>query len=123
MFLLCFYRYRARFQGKGDGVVQKPVFDRGKGRVHINKTQFFEGIGEEVWEYYIGSYQVLLKWLKDRKGRKLSLEDMKHYCKVVTALEKTIEIQDEIDELYPDVEKGIVEFRENNKQNASLDKY
>lgn len=110
----------AKFQGDGDGIVGKPVFERAKERVYINKTQFFEGIGEEVWEYHIGSYQVLYKWLKDRKRRKLSLEDIKHYCKVVTALKRTIEIQEEIDKLYPDVEKDIIEFRE---QNASLEKY
>jgi len=41
----------------------------------------------------------------------LSLDDIKHYCKVVTALAKTIEIQKEIDRLYPEIEKGTIEFR------------
>ena len=45
------------------------------------------------------------KWLKDRKGRPLSLDDIKHYCKVITALKKTIEVQQDIDDLYPDVER------------------
>ena len=58
---------------------------------------------------------VLYKWLKDRKGRKLSLEEIKHYCKVVTALKRTIEIQGEIDVLYPQVEKEIIPFKENRK--------
>jgi hypothetical protein len=62
----------------------------------------------EVWKYQVGGYQVLEKWLKDRKKRILSTEDIKHYCRVVTALAKTIEIQRKIDELYPQVEKDVV---------------
>jgi hypothetical protein len=78
--------------------------------VHINRNQYFEGITEEVWQYQIGGYQVCHKWLKDRKRRCLSLDDIKHYCKIVTALQKTIEIQKAIDDLYPEVEKETVEF-------------
>jgi hypothetical protein len=55
--------------------------------------------------------QVCNKWLKDRKGRMLSLEDIRHYCKVVTAIKNTIEIQKEIDNLYPEIEKEIIEFK------------
>ncbi|MCX5810721.1 MAG: hypothetical protein NTX36_15350 [Proteobacteria bacterium] len=46
----------------------------------------------------MGGYQVCDKWLKDRKGRTLSLEDIQHYCKIVTSIGKTIEIQKVIDE-------------------------
>ena len=65
-----------------------------------------------MWEYQIGGYQVLDKWLKDRKKRILNLDDIKHYCRVVTALSKTIEIQAKIDQLYPEVEKEIVAVKE-----------
>lgn len=78
--------------------------------VYINDTQYFEGIPKEVWEYHIGGYQVCEKWLKDRKGRTLSLEETKHYCKVVTALERTIRVQAKVDSLYPEIEKRIIEF-------------
>ena len=54
----------------------------------------------EVWNYQIGGYQVCDKWLKDRKGRELSLDEIKTYCKIVTALSKTIELQKEIDKNY-----------------------
>lgn len=101
-----------KFQGEGDNVVLKPTYENE--RVYINKTQFFEGIDNDVWEYQIGGYQVLLKWLKDRKGQNLSLNDIKHYCKVATALERTIEIQGDIDRLYPSVEKNIISFEETN---------
>jgi len=112
----------SKFQGIGDNKIGRPVYDEKKGRVYINEAQYFEGVERGVWEYQIGGYQILHKWLKDRKGTKLSLGDIKHYCKVVTALESTIEAQDEIDKLYPDVEKDVIEFKEN-RQNASLEKY
>lgn len=62
----------------------------------------------------------MYKWLKYRKGRKLSLEDIKHFCKVATALKMTIEIQQEIDELYPDVEKSVISFE---TEKVSIEKY
>ncbi|MBI4546588.1 MAG: hypothetical protein HY707_01305, partial [Ignavibacteriae bacterium] len=52
------------------------------------------------------------KWLKDRKGRTLSAEDVAHYCKVVTALAETIKIQETLDELFEEVEKSILSFVE-----------
>ncbi|MCK4478389.1 N-6 DNA methylase [Candidatus Bathyarchaeota archaeon] len=105
----------AKFQGKGDNSVKRPMYNEEKGLIYINEKQYFEGIEKGVWEYQIGDYQILYKWLKDRKGRKLSLEDIKHYCRVATALARTIEIQDEIDKLYPNVEEDIIEFKESNK--------
>ena len=97
-----------RFQGKGGNRLEKQAYDQKEKRVDINNTQYFEGVESEVWEYQIGGYQVLDKWLKDRKKRLLSMEDIKHYCRVVTALARTIDIQAEIDQLYPQVEKDLV---------------
>lgn len=109
-----------KFQGSGDNAIERPVYIEDKERIRINKTQYFEGIEKDVWEYQIGGYQVLSKWLKDRKGRKLSLGDIKHYCKIATALKRTIDIQDEIDELYLDVENDVLEFKE---KNENLEEY
>ena len=96
----------ARYMGEGDDdVIVKPEWK--EGCVYINATKYFEGVPEEVWNYHIGGYQVLHKYLKDRKGRKM--EDPRHYCRIVTALAKTIELQKEIDDLYPEVEKGVIE--------------
>ena len=100
----------AKFQGKGDDKVGKLRYDEKEERVYINQSRYFEGIAKEVWQYQIGGYQVCDKWLKDRKGKPLSLDDMKHYCRIVTSLQKTIEIQEEIDNIYPEVEKETVEF-------------
>jgi len=109
----------AKFQGHGDDTVKKIAYQE-EARVYINQTQFFEGVERDVWEYLIGGYQVLSKWLKYRKGRTLSFEDIKHFCKVATVLKRTVEIQDEIDKLYPNVEKDVVPFE---KKNVTIEKY
>jgi len=69
-----------------------------EGRVWINKTQYFEGVPPEVWEFHIGGYQVCRKWLKDRKRRQLSYDDITHYQHIVSALSETIRIMAAIDE-------------------------
>lgn len=104
----------ARFQGQGDNRVartQKQGFryESREERVYISKTQYFEPVPLELWEYQIGGYQVLEKWLKDRRDRRLSLEEIKTYCHVVTAIQRTIALQEEIDALYPEAEKILAE--------------
>lgn len=69
-----------------------------KGRVWINKTQYFEGVPEGVWKFHIGGYQVCHKWLKDRKGRKLTYDDLTRYQHIVSALSETIRLMEQIDE-------------------------
>ncbi len=67
-------------------------------KVYINKNQYFENVPENAWNFHIGGYQVLHKWLKDRKTRELSFDDLEHYAKVVAALSNTIELMQNIDE-------------------------
>jgi len=98
----------ARFQGHGNGRVEKVIYK--EGRVYINQSQYFEPVPLEVWSYQIGGYQVCSKWLKDRKGRILSLDEIKKYCQIVTALKITIDVQEQIDDLYPSIVKAIVKF-------------
>ena len=57
----------------------------------------FEGVPEPVWNFHVGGYQVCEKWLKDRKGRTLSQDDVNHYNKIVVALAETIHMMGEID--------------------------
>jgi predicted helicase len=73
------------------------------GRVYINKEQYFEGIEPDVWEFQIGGYQVLDKWLKDRKraDRALDFDDVRHYGRIVVALRHTLRLMAEIDDLIP----------------------
>jgi hypothetical protein len=64
-----------------------------------NKICGFRSVSEDVWNFHIGGYQVCDKWLKDRRGRKLSKDDIEHYQKIVVALHETIRIMKEIDEV------------------------
>jgi len=65
----------------------------------INDQQYFKGIPLNTWEFYIGGYQPAQKWLKDRKGRVLSFEDIMHYQKIIVALTETERIMKEIDKI------------------------
>lgn len=73
-------------------------------RVYINSEQYFEGVPESAWQFFIGGYQPAQKWLKDRKGMTLSFEDVKHYGRIIYVLQQTERIMQEIDNVY--VEKG-----------------
>ena len=68
-------------------------------RVYINAEQYFDGVPESVWQFYIGGYQPAQKWLKDRKGRVLDFNDIIHYGRIVYVLEQTDRIMKEIDEI------------------------
>jgi predicted helicase len=92
------------FPKDGSRKVEKVFYDEENRRVFINKEQYFEGISNEVWEYRIGAYQVMEKYLKERKrkGRKLSLDEINHYLKVAKAIRLTIDLQEKVDNLYRD---------------------
>lgn len=98
----------AKFEGKGDNLVGKILYDENRSLVYINSGRYFGPISKDIWEYQIGGYQVMAKWLKDRKGHRLALEDIKHYCRIATAIRETINVQEKIDRIYPDVEKHCV---------------
>ena len=67
------------------------------GRVFINKDRYFEGVPETAWKFHIGGYQPAQKWLKDRRGRTLSFDDIRHYQKIVKILIETDRIMREIE--------------------------
>ena len=66
------------------------------GRVLINPDQYFENVPAVAWEFHIGGYQPAQKWLKDRKGRALSFDDVMHYQKIIKILTETDRIMKEI---------------------------
>ncbi|MFC2080362.1 type ISP restriction/modification enzyme [Bacteroidota bacterium] len=90
-------QYTTSYPVDGDHEVVKPVFNEGK--VWINGTQYFDGVPEVGWNFYIGGYQPAQKWLKDRKGGKLKKEDIDHYQKIILALTETDRIMNEIDKI------------------------
>jgi predicted helicase len=80
---------RARFPKMGSNMVEEVRFDAG--RVFINAEQFFDNVPQAAWEMPIGGYRPAEKWLKDRKGRTLAGDDIKHYQRIIIALVKTAE--------------------------------
>jgi len=97
-----------KYRGTGDDIIEKPRLDEAKHCVFINDTKYFDGISKEIWDYCVGGYQVLEKYLKDRKGRQMS--DPAIYCKIATAIAKTIDLQGRIDLIFAPVEQHVVEF-------------
>ena len=60
--------------------------------------QYFDGISERVWQFTIGGYQVCEKWLKDRRGRTLTLDELERFVNLATAIEATLGIATQVDE-------------------------
>src|SRR5437763_14477226 len=92
-----------KYPESGSNIVEKveythPADKSEQGQVWINKTQYFDNVPAEVWEFHLGGYQVCHKWLKDRKGRTLSFDDIKQYQRIVAALSETIILMEQIDE-------------------------
>ncbi|MCW5896358.1 MAG: N-6 DNA methylase [Bacteroidetes bacterium] len=99
----------SKCEGSGDLKVLTISYEPKKQRVYINPGKYFSGVPSDVWEYHIGGYQVCEKWLKDRKGRTLSSEEIATYAKVVTAIAETIKIQESLDDLFKEVESNLLE--------------
>ena len=96
-----------RFVSKGEARVEKgyPKYENGK--VMINASCHFEDVTPDVWNFYIGGYQVCSKWLKDRAakggktphpGRILSEEDILHYRRITIAIRETIALMKQVDD-------------------------
>lgn len=81
------------------GTLQVDCYRWEQNRVYINSEQYFEGVPESAWTFYIGGYQPAQKWLKDRKGMTLSFEDVMHYQRIIYVLQQTEQIMQEIDKI------------------------
>lgn len=90
----------------GDNIVTRKITAKdwdlydpsgGLGRVWINDTQYVDQVPLVAWDFFIGGYQPAQKWLKDRYGRTLSIEDLIHYQKIIVALTETDRIMKAID--------------------------
>ena len=80
---------------EGNNKVEKIYYENDS--VYINESQCFTGVPATAWNMYIGGYQPAQKWLKDRKERILTYEDILHYGKIVVALQATVLLMEEID--------------------------
>ncbi len=85
---------------KGPDTVDKPVYAAPYQRLYFNAEQYFAPVPEDVWNFHIGGYQVLDKYLKSRKGRELSLDEKENIINVVKVLRLTIDRMQEIDGIW-----------------------
>jgi predicted helicase len=85
---------------KGSDLVEKPIYHPKEQRLYLNPQQYFAPVPEDVWNFHIGGYQVLDKYLKSRKGRQLSLDEIENVMNVVKVLRFTIDRMQEIDETW-----------------------
>ena len=91
---------RISFPVPGENIVEAMRYQDGK--VLINDTQYFGGVSELAWNFFIGGYQPAQKWLKDRRGRKLDYKDILHYGHIIYALEQTDRLMKDVDHvMYP----------------------
>ena len=87
----------ANYPVNGSNEIEKPEYENDK--VYINDTQYFDHVPLEAWNFYIGGYQPAQKWLKDRKGRMLNFEDIRHYQKIISVLKETDEVMKQIEKI------------------------
>jgi hypothetical protein len=83
-------------QARNDGNTTGQARDDGSMQVFINSTQYFDNVPVSAWNFYIGGYQPAQKWLKDRRGRALNYDDIRHYQKIIAALCETGRIMEDI---------------------------
>lgn len=82
------------FRGDGDGVVAQPRY--ADGCIWINASQYFDAVPAVSWAFFVGGYQPAQKWLKDRKGKNLSFDDVKHYQRILKVLAETDRIMGQL---------------------------
>lgn len=90
-------KYITSYDVEGSDMVEKIA--RKGDNVYINATQYFGGVPEVAWNFYIGGYQPAQKWLKDRKGHTLTNDDIEHYQKIIVALAETERIMRKVDKM------------------------
>lgn len=89
------------YPATGTNAVEKVLYNDKCQRVYINGNQYFEGVAPDVWAFQVGGYQVCERWLRYRKSRQLSYDDIAHYQKIVVALSETMRVMGEIDAAIP----------------------
>ena len=99
-------RFITKYPAPGDNTITRKMTAKsigfesigdGLGKVWINDSQYFANVPEMAWNFYIGGYQPAQKWLKDRHGRQLTFDDIRHYQRMIVALTETARCMEEVD--------------------------
>ncbi|GAA8726261.1 hypothetical protein HpDR95_10440 [Helicobacter pylori] len=71
-------------------IIKKPSHKKPEQRLYINHSAYFRGVSEEIYNYMIGGYSVLDKYLKSHKNEPC---DFDHVSNIIKVIARTIEIQ------------------------------
>lgn len=82
-------------KNKNEKIV-KAIYNENEKDLFVNESLYFKNVDKEVWEYKIGGYQVLDKYLKSHKNGNI---DYEHFENVIKILTRSIEIEAEISKL------------------------
>lgn len=91
------------FPVKGQNEITNPNYEPKGAKVWINAGQYFGGVPQDVWDFHVGGYQVCKRWLQDRRGRKLTYDDVQHWQRIVIVVRETMRVLDEIDSIIPNL--------------------
>ncbi|MFM5891050.1 MAG: type ISP restriction/modification enzyme [Dolichospermum sp.] len=83
----------------GSNIVEQVKYNENHQQISINSEQYFDQVPPQIWNFYIGGYQVCQKWLKDRKGRELTFDDLTHYQNIISIISETMKIMEDIDQI------------------------
>lgn len=98
----------SKFKGKGENIkIERIKYDHDKGYIYINKDKYFDNVPYEVWNYQIGGYKVIDKYLKYRKDQ--LMKDPRHVCQMITAIHLTIKLQKELNSYFEKVEESLLD--------------
>lgn len=118
----CLQSPGVRFEGDGDNRVSERTgkyyrhYDEETERFYLNSDQYFAPVPEDVWKYEIGNRPIVETWIQARIREELSLDDIMRFCKIVRAVQETLQIQEEIDKLFPTVESNYTDINLDGQQ-------
>lgn len=98
---------QVKFQGNGDGKINKLKYNEKENIISINDSQYFDNINKNLWEYEIGKNKIIQQWIKRKNN--INFEDAVEFGKIATAIYETFKIQNEIDLLYPEILNELIE--------------
>ena len=104
-------KHDSKYDGEGTDKIEKVVYIEKEKRIYINSHRYFDNVLPEVWNYQIGGYRVLKRYLDERRKAGKRLENSRYFIRIITALSHTIKIQAEIDLIYPNVENNLIQIK------------
>ena len=87
------------FNGVGNNIVEKVSYNEKTQQIFINQIQYFEKVTPQIFEFKIGGYEPIDKYLKSRKDRVLTIDEVETVEKIIKVIDFTIDNITEIENL------------------------